>query len=329
MKPILSFLIAVLLFSSCSKDEPFDNQSDAVEYRKNNAAFSSDYFMMSNTTDENLFLGGLWLIDSAKEGGALERIKVDISNFKMKVVHNSNLNKIKFGNFTPNYQNVSTYANLFKNDIFDANINFSYGTFSDYNVIRTFLQNSSDVDEILSLIAKNKDGNKMVQRKYGYYEDIVLLDLVLGAQFDEFAAFFDKKYVKTLSKEGNVPAYVSSAAYGQHSLVLFESDYTVDRIKDVLKKLKAGEQLNNTDKDLLESSSIVIYFRGGDKQSYIGKAEGAKAVENAWQLFKEKSDKKNKSYEFPIWYKLNSLEDFGVIRYNIKFEYFEKNIQYK
>ncbi|UQA74864.1 hypothetical protein K2F45_24275 [Sphingobacterium siyangense] len=329
MKQILSFiLIPVLFLTSCSKDEQFDNETDLVEYRKNSAVFSSNYFMMSNTIDKDLFLGGLWLVDSTKEGGELEKLRVDISNFKMKVVHNSDLSTIKFGDFTPNYQNVAAYAKLFKNDIFSANVNFSYGNFSDYNMIRTFLKNSSDADEILTLIVKDKDGERMVQRKHGYYEDQVLLDLVLGTQYDEFVAFFDKKYVESLTTEGNVPTYVSAAAYGQHSLILVESDYAVDEIKNILKKLKAGEQLDNTDKDLLELSSIVIYLRSGSKESYIKRAEGLKEIEAAWKVFKEKSDKRNKSYEFPIWYKLNSLENFGSMKYKMKFDYFEKkNIQ--
>ncbi|MDM1293482.1 hypothetical protein HX021_04135 [Sphingobacterium sp. N143] len=330
MKQILSFiLIPILFLSSCSKDEQFDNETDPVEYRKNSAAFSSNYFMMSNTIDKDLFLGGLWLVDSTKEGGALEKLRVDISNFKMKVVHNSDLNTIKFADFTPNYKNVLAYAKLFKNDIFSANVNFSYGNFSDYNMIRTFLQNSSDADEILALIAKDKDGERMVQQKHGYYENQVLVDLVLGAQYDEFAAFFDKKYVESLTQAGNVPAYVSSAAYGQHSLILVESDYAVGEIKNILEKLKAGEQLNNTDKDLLASSAMVIYLRGGDQESYIKRAEGLKDIEAAWELFREKSDKKNKSYEFPIWYRLTSLENFRLMTYKMKFDYFEKKYSVK
>lgn len=331
MKPVFAITLAFIsIFYSCSKDYQNyldDNQNSSKGNEHLFVEITNDIFldkfMISNEVTEGMFLGSLWSIMDSKDTFNIQKLDLDVKDFKIKVISNSNLNHNPIGYFKPNHQSVKQYANIFNNESFDANVQFHTGAFFDYNVVNSYLTTSSDTKKILDLV---KSDNKMylIKKSSGYFENLLSLNLILTTQYNEFASFFKKELISPLKKDGVSLGYISTVAYGTHSIMMAESNTTQDKLRSVIKKLKNNDLLTFEDSKILEDTSIIFYFRGDDKECFVRKAEGLKQIQDSWKYFSQLNNKTEKNYHYPIWFKLNSLENFGTIVHLWKYNYLDK-----
>ena len=136
---------------------------------------------------------------------------------------------------------------------------------------------------------------------------------------------FTDKYLDEAVAKGRSPYLFTQAAYGKHLIIMAESDSTRASLNEALQSLIDGQALDQTDQDVLAGSKVLLYLRGGKKESLIGKAEGTTEIKSLLDNMNEEWKSTDHQYDFPLYYLVTSLKNSEVLKYYYSFDFLLRN----
>ncbi|WP_398455925.1 hypothetical protein AB3466_07545 [Sphingobacterium thalpophilum] len=329
MKYIVVLLLGLCFLSSCDKEEAdskleIESSTTAAKYHfiGRSVGFSVSQMYVDSTMGEDFYLGSVWGLKDTLPNLSLISPEKYRKAFKIAVKSSNSVHKA--GKFVPSFTRMRDYAR--KNQDRDgvsvtSSTGYSVADFFDYRAIRYYLNNSADVNTVLRLVKHND--STTIRRKYGYLMHNESIAFTLMTQFNEFSAAFSRKDVGQRESSDLKPYYVNCVNYGTHTILMAESDYPRADFEGALDKLQTGQPLTPIDVAILEESDLLIYLRGGAKDSYIKQASGLLGIKTLITEFhKERKVQQNK-FDFPISYSLRSLADFSLLKFWYSYDFLE------
>lgn len=324
MKHLFVLLLGLFLLSSCDKEEvdPDSMEIDGSTLSKKfkfisrSVGFSINQFYVDQTVDKDFYLGTVWGLKDTMPTVGLVSLRSHYKPFKIKIVPTTPV--ISSAKIVPTFEGVRSYARKNKSSEFTMS-GFSVTDFFDYESIRYHLNNSPDVESVLKLV-EHHDSTTVI-RAYSCLMRSENIAFSLMAQFNEFSSAFPSKDVVQLRHAGFNPYYTNVVNYGTHVIMMGESDFPRVDFKNALDKLLSGQPLAEKEKTILNASDLLIYLRGGRKESFIRRANGLQEISKLVTEFKKEFEKQSNSFDFPISYSLRSLDNFSLLKFWYSYDF--------
>lgn len=324
MKYFFVLLLGLFLLSSCDKEE-VDHDSmeiDGSTFAKKNqfisrsVGFSVNQLYVDQTVDKNFYLGTVWGLKDTMPTVGLTPLRSHYKPFKITLVPTTPV--IPSVKIVPTFEGIRSYARKNKSSE-PAMSGFSVTDFFDYESIRYHLNNSPDVDSVLKLVEHHD--STTIKRAYSCLMRSENISFSLMAQLNEFSSAFRSKDVVQLMQDGFNPYYMNVVNYGTHVIMMGESDFPRIDFKNALDKLLSGQPLTEKEETILNASDLLIYLRGGKKESFIKRANGLEGIIKLVKEFKKEFEKQSNSFDFPISYSLRSLDDFSLLKFWYSYDF--------
>ncbi|QIH32982.1 hypothetical protein [Sphingobacterium sp. DR205] len=324
MKYFFVLLLGLFLLSSCDKEE-VDHDSmeiDGSTFAKKNqfisrsVGFSVNQLYVDQTVDKNFYLGTVWGLKDTMPTVGLTPLRSHYKPFKITLVPTTPV--IPSVKIAPTFESIRSYARKNKSSE-PAMSGFSVTDFFDYESIRYHLNNSPDVDSVLKLVEHHD--STTIKRAYSCLMRSENISFSLMAQLNEFSSAFRSKDVVQLMQDGFNPYYMNVVNYGTHVIMMGESDFPRIDFKNALDKLLSGQPLTEKEETILNASDLLIYLRGGKKESFIKRANGLEGIVKLVKEFNKEFEKQSNSFDFPISYSLRSLDDFSLLKFWYSYDF--------
>lgn len=324
MKYLFVLLLGLFLLSSCDKEEvdPDSMEIDGGALSKKfqfigrSVGFSVNQIYVDQTIDKNFYLGTVWGLKDTMPTVELASLRGRYKPFKITIVPTTSA--ISGSKITPTFEGVRSYARKNKNA--EAVMSgFSITDFFDYESIRYHLNNSPDVDSVLRLAEHND--STTIKRAYSCLMRSENIAFSLIAEINEFSSAFSRSDVSQLKQAGINPYYTNVVNYGTHVIMMGESDYPRIDFKNVLDKLLDGQRLSEDEENILNASDLLIYLRGGRKESFIRRESGLQGIMKLIKGFKKEFEKQSNSFDFPISYSMRNLDDFSPLKFWYSYDF--------
>lgn len=324
MKYLFALLLGLLLLSSCDKEEadPDALEMDGTAATKKfqfigrSVGFSVNQIYVDQTIDKSFYLGTVWALKDTLPTVQLMSLRKHYRPFKITIVPTTST--VSNTKILPSFDAIRSYAR--KNKSTERTMSgFSITDFFDYESIRYHLNNSSDVDSVLKLVEHHD--STTIKRTYSCLMRSEDIAFSLTAQFNEFSSAFDGKDLAQLKQAGFKPYYTNIVNYGTHLIMMGESDYPRIDFKNAIDKLLDGKPLTEKEESILSASDLLIYLRGGKRESFIRRESGLQGITNLIAEFKKEFEKQSNSFDFPISYSLRSLTDFSLLKFWYSYDF--------
>ncbi|MGE8379517.1 MAG: hypothetical protein ACN6PN_14235 [Sphingobacterium sp.] len=324
MKYLFVLLLGLFLLSSCDKEEgdPDSMEIDGAALAKKfqfigrSVGFSVNQIYVDQTIDKNFYLGTVWGLKDTIPTVKLTSLRSRYKPFKITIVPTTSA--ISNAKIVPTFDGIRSYAR--KNKSTELTMSgFSITDFFDYESIRYHLNNSPDVDSVLKLVEHHD--STTIKRAYSCLMRSENIAFSLMAQFNEFSSAFGRKDVAQLKQAGFNPYYTNIVNYGTHLIMMGESDYPRIDFKNVLDKLLEGRPLTEKEKTILNASDLLIYLRGGKRESFIRRESGLQEITKLITEFKKEFERQSNSFDFPISYSLRSLDNFSPLKFWYSYDF--------
>lgn len=195
-------------------------------------------------------------------------------------------------------------------------------SFDDYALIKSILPDNVDRRKFLELATVN-DSTVIRKRFSSYFYGETAIHMYID--FSDMASKIGDDGRKALQAMGKSLYMVSSVAYGKKYAIMVESDSVREDINAAFRKLIAREKLDRRDEETVAGSKMLLYYRGGKKESLVAKAEGTDDILTLFERFHREWDDKDTQYDYPLYFDLMK-DGFGqTLQYTNSFEYLVKN----
>ncbi|MDR2272592.1 MAG: hypothetical protein LBF27_16915 [Sphingobacterium sp.] len=324
MKYIFVLLLGLFLLSSCDKEEVDPDAleidggtlSKKFQFIGRSVGFSVNQIYVDQTIDKNFYLGTVWGLKDTIPTVELTSLRSHYKPFKITIVPSTTV--ISTAKILPTFDGIRSYARKNKSSAL-ALSGFSITDFFDYESIRYHLNNSPDVDSVLKLVEHHD--STTIKRAYSCLMRSENIAFSLMAQFNEFSSAFSSKDIIQLKQSGFNPYYTNIVNYGTHVILMGESDYPRIDFKNALDKLLAGNPLTEKEETILNASDLLIYLRGGRKESFIKRANGLQGITKLITEFNKEFEKQRTSFDFPLSYSLRSLDNFSLLKFWYSYDF--------
>ncbi len=270
---------------------------------------------IDGTVDRNFYLGTVWGLKDTVPQLELTPLHNHFTPFDITATSTSPL--VRSISFMPSFDEIRSYALQSKAS---QSVMGQYSTydFSDYRTISYFIYNNADVACVLKLVEHNDSTTiKRAHSSLIYGKNI---QFELMTDFGDFARGFSEQDVAKLKQAGFNPYYVSMASYGTHYILMAESDSSRTQFNRAFDKLLDDQSLSETDKAVLSNSDLLVYLRGGGKDSFIKRESGLIGITSLVTAFKEEFEQQRNLFDFPISYRLWSVDDFSSLGYQYSYD---------
>lgn len=335
MKLSIYFILFIYLLTGCTKDNPIpsvdeDKEEELIPEKPGSEepkevykektwdGTRSRHYLASDVTDD-LYLGLIWHLKDTADHVDLEPLGFEYEPFDIWYM---TLGSHPLKQQKPTYKVMKDYVYTNASNAGAGGLNFHSTSFSDYAEIKRWLPDNIDRKRFLELA---EHGDSTVARK----PSTALIrsehiQFMVDTDFSDFQTNFSQKYLEQVLAKERSPYFFVSASYGKHLIIMAESDSTRASLNTALENLMEDKVLDETDEKVLTASKVLLYFRGGKKESLIEKAEGAGEIKTLLDSFnKEWRDKENQ-YDFPLYYEAMNLKDWRMLQYGFSFEYLVK-----
>ena len=333
-------LLSSLLWLSCTKDpiEPTIEPPEVVptdttknkptvptdKYEILKVQFQMNKLFADDYIDEKVFLGGLWSLKDTLDGPRLESLEAKAKKVKFHFLSYNDFS-VDMGFFEPSYANGLAYANKFEKSKQASSMNFSSSTFEDYAEIQGFLGNSKDVKKALSLV-RHADSTT-ISKPNSTLRIGNLNRLTIYIDHTEYFDAYPESEVAVLTKAGYSPYVLASVTYGTHMILMGETDSTRVKLNTAIDKILEKKALDDIDTKVLDCSNLLIYYRGGGKNSFIQYPKGAQAIGTALRDMLLYMSQTENIFNYPLTYDFMSLKDYSTLKYyNIFDIHFKKKV---
>jgi hypothetical protein len=321
-------LLSSLVWLSCTKDpiEPKVEPPEVVptDTTKNKPTVPPDKYEIrkvqlqmsklfaDENIDEKVFLGGLWSLKDTLDGPRLESLEAKAKKVKFHFLSYNDAS-IDLGFFVPSYKNGLAYANKFEKSKQASSMNFSSSTFEDYAEIQGFLGNSKDVKKALSLV-RHADSTT-ISKPNSTLRIGNVNKLTIYIDYMEYYEAYPTSEVAALTQAGYSPYVLSSVTYGTNMILMGETDSTRAKLNTAIDKILEKQALDDIDIKVLDCSNLLIYYRGGGKNSFIQYPKGAQAIETALRDMLLYVSQTENIFNYPLTYDFMSLKDYSTLEY--------------
>jgi len=79
--------------------------------------------------------------------------------------------------------------------------------------------------------------------------------------------------------------------------------------------------LTEKEETILNASDLLIYLRGGKRESFIRRESGLQEITKLITEFKKEFEKQSNSFDFPISYSLRSLDNFSPLKFWYSYDF--------
>ncbi len=321
-------LLSSLIWLSCTKDpiEPTIEPPEVVptdtiknkptvppdKYEIRKVEFQMNKLFADDYIDEKVFLGGLWSLKDTLDGPRLESLEAKAKKVKFHFLSYNDFS-VDMGFFEPSYINGLAYANKFEKSKQASSMNFSSSTFEDYAEIQGFLGNSKDVKKALSLV-RHADSTT-ISKPNSMLRIGNVNKLTIYIDHTEYFDAYPESEVAVLTKAGYSPYVLASVTYGTHMILMGETDSTRASLNTAIDKILEKKALDDIDTKVLDCSNLLIYYRGGGKNSFIQYPKGAQAIETALRDMLLYVSQTENIFNYPLTYDFMSLKDYSTLKY--------------
>ncbi|WP_139351044.1 hypothetical protein [Sphingobacterium sp. CZ-UAM] len=292
-----------------SKKEP-DTPKDKYELHK--IQFQVNELFADDAIDEQVFLGSIWDLKDTVGGPQLESMASQAKKVNFHILSYNDLS-VDMGFFEPSYSNILAYANKFNKSKQASSINYAMSTFEDYAEVQGYLGNSGDVKAMLSLV-KHADSTT-IQKPNSMLLVNNVNKLNLFIDHTEYLDAYPETEVANLINAGYSPYVLASVTYGSRMILMGESDSTGISLRNTINKVLDNNLLDDQDIKVLDCSKLLIYCRGGGKESFIQYPAGAKAIETGLKDLRRYMDQTENIFDYPLTYSFMSLVDYSTLSY--------------
>ncbi|MHC8949350.1 hypothetical protein [Sphingobacterium hungaricum] len=290
-----------------TKDSIFEKKTQSVE-------FSEVY--VDETFDQSLFLGSLWNLKDTVGRLLIENLASKAKSFEVNVMPSSF--QMDFFKGVPSYAAIRRYADTHSETSSSGPISTQNSEFSDYRQIQAYLGYSKDIQKVIELV-KHKDSTTIV-KSHSTLRRAFNVNLILDVDFSDYQNNYTNDDINKLKKENYNPYFVHSVNYGTHLILMAESNSPRPDLSAAIDKLLENKALSTADEQVLASSNLLAYYRGGSKNSFIQYAKGTAAIKSTMAELLIQMDRKDNRYDYPINFTLTSLETYRSLGYFAVFD---------
>ena len=329
---LLLFVFGLGLFSSCTKDPiikpeiepptPIDTTKvivptpkDSLFERKSVSFVIKEHFV-DETVDQQLFLGSLWSLKDTTKGLHIENIQSKAKNFPIYIMANSA--KEEIGHFLPSYINILKYANLFKNTDLPGSIEMDSRDFSDYAEIQLYIPLNKDIEKALNFV-KHGDSTT-VQKPYSTFRHTLVRRLTLDTDQVDYFSNYQESDMNNFKKLGYSPYFILSVNYGYQLVIMAESDFTRPDMNRAIDKLLEGKSLDNIDKKTLNATKLLVYYRDGNKDTFIRYAVNFQEIESTLSALSRRMESNFDNFTYPLSYLAMHIATGEILGYTNTFD---------
>jgi hypothetical protein len=131
----------------------------------------------------------------------------------------------------------------------------------------------------------------------------------------EYYEAYPTSEVAALTQAGYSPYVLSSVTYGTNMILMGETDSTRAKLNTAIDKILEKQALDDIDIKVLDCSNLLIYYRGGGKNSFIQYPKGAQAIETALRDMLLYVSQTENIFNYPLTYDFMSLKDYSTLEY--------------
>ena len=334
MKLLIYIFAISLCFSACSKSsvtpEPVekkepekeedddDSPKEVYVTKTGKATFKEQY--TASDINQDLYIGSLWHLKDTIDKVELESQQFPFPLFECELFFDNP--SIPYTSVIPTFQAMRNYAYSKKPNIGSYSLGGSGGRFDDYAQIKGMLPDNVDRQEFLRLASVN---DSTVTRKP--HTSMFTAETVTHMHIDfQGMAYKISDDDRQAMKDMNKSLYmVSSVAYGKKYVIMVESDSIPGSINSAFRKLIADESLDQRDEETIAASKMLLYYRGGKKESLVAKAEGKEDILTLIHQFHQEWADKSRMYDYPLYYYLMENAFGATLEYENSYEFLVRN----
>ncbi|PRD45482.1 hypothetical protein [Sphingobacterium haloxyli] len=341
MKLIYYVFAITLCFAACSKspltppptekeepepekdgDDDDDNENESPQelYTIKQGRNSVIRHYTASDINQDLYLGSLWHLQDTTDKVILEKQKFPFPLFECALFFEGP--GILSTTAIPSFKAMRDYIVAAKPAIGSQASAGSGSSFDDYALIKGILPDNVDRQKFLALATVND--STVIRKPYSssFNGEIATHMNIDFTDMADKMSDDDRKAMQAMNKSLYM---VSSVAYGKKYVIMVESDSVRGSINSAFRKLIGRESLDKTDEETVAASKMLLYYRGGKKESLVAKADGKEDILTLINTFHQEWDDKNTQYDYPLYYYLMK-DAFGVtLRYDNTYEYLVKN----
>lgn len=298
------------------KEDDDDNQPPKERYTIKQGRNSVIRHYTASDINQDLYLGSLWHLQDTTDKVILEKEKFPFPLFECALFFDGP--GIRSITAIPSFKAMQDYIVAAKPAIGSQASAGSGSSFDDYALIKGILPDNVDRQKFLALATVNdstvirKPYSSSFNGEIAVHMNIDFTDMANKMSDD------DRKAMQAMNKSLYM---VASVAYGKKYVIMVESDSVRGNINSAFRKLIARESLDKTDEETVAASKMLLYYRGGKKESLVAKAEGKGDILTLISKFHQEWDDKNTQYDYPLYYYLMK-DAFGVmLQYDNTYEY--------
>ena len=304
--------LTMFLFSiACKKTNPEVIPVIAPEKDKLIAVtWKFDTFMVDNQNVSTIYPGAIFSIK--QNGEELEAVPLQNQYTPLPITASTSLTSLANKSFhdLPSFGNTYEYIkNLTGKTALNSQV-YTEDEFKDYNVIKYFLSNNSDVKSVFKNIGL--EASTRISRKHAVYfysnNERFTLDMNLPRKTE----LLSEADAEKLRSENAY--YINGVSYGNNSLILAEGDADYITLKLALKALLNGKELTGAQTQGLSNAKITFYSRAGEKESFIKVANGLTEIKSTLTDFDAFN---NRAAAYPISYSLRSINNFTLFNQSL------------
>lgn len=337
MKFIYYAFAITLCFTACSKspitpsptekEEPGkeennddDDESPKESYTTKTWRNPVNQHYTASDIKQDLYLGSLWHLQDTTDKVIIEKQEFPFSLFEC-VLFFDNVN-IPQTTTIPSFQAMRDYVVTTKPAIGSQASAGSGSSFDDYALIKGLLPDNVDRQKFLELATVND--STVIRKPYSssFNGEIATHMSIDFADMSYKMSDDDRKAMTDMNKSLYM---VSSVAYGKKYVIMVESDSVRGSINSAFRKLIGRESLDKTDEETISASKMLLYYRGGKKESLVAKAEGKEDILTLIDKFHQEWDDKDTQYDYPLYYYLMKDAYGQILQYDNSYEYLVKN----
>lgn len=337
MKKALTYLFIFTVFVACTKEElpptppqeepkeepteeptpvPKDSITEYYYAEKSYANRRSTHYLDSDVSPA-LFLGSIQHLKDTSNNVSFAPLSYNLTGFEVFMFSP----QFSSESVAPSYEQMRNFAQKHHAVAQTNSYSFQRSTFTDYTEIKRWVPDNVDVANFLQLATVSD--STVIRKPTG----VVLRSEAVAFSFTvDLVSVYEEMlpHIDAIRATGQSPYIIADVSYGKHSIIMTESDSTYAQVHTALEKLLEDKTLEEVDEYTLATSKVLIYFRGGGKESFVQRAEGMQAIKSLIGSYNKERLREDNLYDYPLYYLASNLHDNSVLRYNYSFNFLQK-----